>query len=510
MKKLISILLTCVIVLSVIAASPSTEASAKKKKKTKAKTTVTLTEEASCFTRDTWKPTYSDWTEKQIEKASDRGTGKNIFDKYGKIIDLPLAKDKEFVTVCATIKDTTSEGHYGYVEDRDDALVSYLQKKIRTVSDLWLYLTLTGYSYLEDDQGFMSSPNQGWNMQNDARINILDNCGVCCETAMIANYMLEGDYEETGFVTVHSSFGHQYIYVKDKGVYYFVDFTDYTSAKEMVGCTTEILRMTLDGDRRDWDHWKEQTKEFEDKYDTWKNKICFWSGSSLDDPSATKAALIHDTYEKNNNREELSWDWAEDNSGFIWAQRYYAGSNGSAVSWLMDCANRGKDDLKYNLTWEDEKGKRTTYRLEYLGVSLPEYTWYQVLYIDKGGRVFGSPFKELAPVELRLVPWFCDLSPEAQKIVDSTETYMQKMLRQTNFGTEGRFKITLGDGSQNELAPAYTYHYSPFNREIRIAAFLAYDNLLNRYGMNRGRISLENLLAKLDMDFYGVGLIKSR
>lgn len=207
---------------------------------------------------------------------------------------------------------------------------------------------------------------------------------------------------------------------------------------------------------------------------------------------------------------ELSWDWTGDNTGCIWAQRYYAGSHGSAVSWLMDCANRGRDDLKYNLTWEDEKGKRTTYRLEYLGVSLPEYTWYQILYIDKGGRAFGSPFKELAPVELRLVPWFCDLSPEAQKIVDSTETYMEKMIRQTKFGTEGRIKIELGDGSENEIAPSYNYHFTYMNREIRIAAYLAYDYLLNHFNMNRGRVSLENLLAKQNMEFYGVGLVKSR
>ncbi len=88
MKKLLSVLLTCVIIISVIATAPSTEASAKKKKKTKAQTSATLSEEASRFTRDTWKPTYSDWSEKQIEKASDRGTGKNIFDKYGTFMGL--------------------------------------------------------------------------------------------------------------------------------------------------------------------------------------------------------------------------------------------------------------------------------------------------------------------------------------------------------------------------------------------------------------------------------------
>ena len=216
-KKLISLLLTLAIVVSLVAAAPAADASAKKKKKkTKIETTAVLSEEASRFTIDTWKPTYGNWSKKKIEKAADRGTGVNLFDRYGKLYDLELAKDRQFVDICINIGMFTAEGRYGYIEDKNDELCKYLQGKIKTVADLWLYLILTGYSYFEDDQGFMTASVYSWNMQNDARINILDNGGVCCHTAMVLSYLLEDDYEETGFVVVHSSRGHMYGYVKDK------------------------------------------------------------------------------------------------------------------------------------------------------------------------------------------------------------------------------------------------------------------------------------------------------
>ena len=228
----------------------------------------------------------------------------------------------------------TNQGSFGCVEDQKGEIIEYLQSTIKTVADFWLYLCLTKYSYFEDEQGYMSSPVQGWNMQNDARINILDNCGVCCETAMVLNYLLEGDYEKTGFITVHSSLGHQYAYVKGKGTYYFLNFTGFTSGgKQLAFDISRVCENYLmDGN----DNPKFIKENVFPAYDDWKDKICFWSGKSLDDPSATKAVLIHDTYCEGKERRELSWEYTYNNTDVIWAERYYAGMKGSTVSFLMD------------------------------------------------------------------------------------------------------------------------------------------------------------------------------
>ena len=76
MKKAISFLLMVVLITTVFAYTPSTEVAAKsKKKKAKTQTTAILSEEAAHFTIDTWKPTYSNWSKKEIEKADAKGTG---------------------------------------------------------------------------------------------------------------------------------------------------------------------------------------------------------------------------------------------------------------------------------------------------------------------------------------------------------------------------------------------------------------------------------------------------
>jgi hypothetical protein len=60
---------------------------------------------------------------------------------------------------------------------------------------------------------------------------IAENLGNCGSMANLANFLLEGDYEEIGFV-LHSYYpgnggGHVYNYIKYGGKYYIVDFSDY-------------------------------------------------------------------------------------------------------------------------------------------------------------------------------------------------------------------------------------------------------------------------------------------
>ena len=152
MKKALAFLMLLVLTFSVVVSAPEAESFAKaKKKKPKAETTVS--EEASRFTIKTWKPTYSNWSKSEIEKASTRGTGKNLFDKYGALYDLKLAKNKKFVNFLYSIDSVTDGGWYGVLEDNQNVICKYLQKNIKTVADQWLYFTLTRYSYNEDELG---------------------------------------------------------------------------------------------------------------------------------------------------------------------------------------------------------------------------------------------------------------------------------------------------------------------------------------------------------------------
>jgi|GEM_PF-5429188 len=511
MKKAISFLLMVVIITTVFAYTPSTEVAAKsKKEKAKTQTTATLSEEAAHFTIDTWKPTYSNWSKKEIEKADAKGTGKNLFDKYGDLYDLKLAKNQKFVNFACAIDEVTSGGYYGTLEDKG-VVCKYLQDNIKTVADVWLYLTLARYSYNEDDLGNMGAAMQGWQTENSATINLLGNCGVCCHTATVVNYLLEGDYEETGFVTVHSTFGHQYAYVKDNGVYYFIDFTDYISSNGSNSDGKNYLLGVMNWKGNNWDGTDEKIREYHDYFDCYKDSICFWSGTSLDDPSATKAVLIHDTYAENNNRDHLDWNWNEENTSYIWATKYYAGMEGSNISFLVeDCNQSGKTLSDPDMIRIDG----TSYKLEYLAVTHPEYTKYQTLYIDTTGKRYGSPFKEIAPIELRLVPFFCEVSPEAQIILDSRETYMERVQRQTKICQETHtFKFDLNDSSMT-FGTSYHYNFSAFNKEIRIGSFWMYQGITDSgfYGcMNREQknISHENFLKQLDIDdIYTIKLVK--
>ncbi len=505
MKKALAFLMLLVLTFSVVAYAPEAESFAKaKKKKPKAETAVS--EEASRFTIKTWKPTYSNWSKSEIEKASTRGTGKNLFDKYGALYDLKLAKNKKFVNFLYSIDSVTGGGWYGVLEDNQDVICKYLQKNIKTVADLWLYFTLARYSYNEDELGNMGAAMQGWQTENSAKINILGNCGVCMHTAMVGNYLLEGDYEETGFVTVHSNSGHQYMYVKDKGVYYFIDFTDFTADNGQNGEAKYTLDRILEDRLNGYDE-KSHIKEYKEFFDdTYKDRICFWSGTSLDDPSATKAVLIHDTMDEKNYRKDLDWNWTEENTSYIWATKYYAGMEGSNIAFLVEDCNRGAKTVK------EENGLEyggTKYKLSYLAIMHPEYTKYQTLYIDTTGKRMGSPFKEVAPVDIELVPFFCDLSPEAQAIVDSQETYMQRVYRQTKNGLDDHITIRDSDGRNSLMSLGYTRKFLPFNKEVRIGAFWAYERLLSYTSQVEDRMTLDQCLKEYGMeDYYGVKLIK--
>ena len=321
---------------------------------------------------------------------------------------------------------------------------------------------------------------------------------------MVVNYLLEGDYEETGFVTVHSTLGHQYNYIKADGIYYFVDFTDFTSENGRNSEAKFELCRLLQDKLNGYDN-KEHIKEYKEYFDNYLNTICFWSGKSLDDPSATKAALIHDTYMEKNNRDHLDWGWTEENTSYIWATKYYEGMEGSNISFLVEDCNQGANTLKSDIL----NYNGISYKLNYLAISHPEYTKYQTLYIDSTGKRMGAPFKEIAPVELRLVPFFCEVSPEAQKIIDSQETYMEKMYRQMKGNSETPVIIEFSDTEKSTMDKSYQNKFSPFNKEVRIGSLWAWQRFIDYTCIVEGRMSLDEFAKMFDMEnFYGTKLVK--
>ncbi len=465
-KKLLSVLMIFTIITSLVVTSTATDVSAKsKKKKKKAETTVVTKEETSSeksekkteknlpeevtrFSCDTWKPTYSYWTEDEIKSAEDRGTGKNLFDKYPKIWDSDLFNDEEFRKICAAMSQATYDGNYGCIEDSDDKLLeSYFQNKIKTVNDVWTYLCWSGYTYGADDHGSMGCSNYGWTHFANAQQMLFNSRGVCKDTAILVCWLLEGDYEETGVVEVTSDHAHMYNYIKDNGTYYFIDFTDFTNDFE----GKYILygkRYTMSPEDWmkyfNWDYW------YDDRFNSWVNSICFWSGDSLNSPSATKAALIHDTYEETNCRHLLSMDFNYDHTQTINAIRYYDGTD-TAVSTFIEAGQLFAD--WYNL------------KLDYMGFSIPEYTWYQTLWVNETERCHGDAWKELPPIELKLVPWYMNLSSIAKE--KETETYWEKMSRQiAGYLTDYHDKMNVN------------------NHEIRLSIYRIMDKCCGDYILN--------------------------
>lgn len=339
----------------------------------------------------------SRFSSQTIEKAVIDKNYKNLFDEKEVVKALDNRINSKIGDKLTWISMLTRDGAYGYFDDKT-ITAKTLQKNIKTVEDVLAYFVLSGYSYYEDDQGYMNANYMGWNLQNSALVNIYDNCGVCNETAMVVNYLLEGDYEETGTVFVTSEHGHAYNYIFDDGIYYLIDFTDFTSNHPNV--------------------WNESERR------SWLKSICFWSGESLDSAEATKAVCIHDTYEEGNLRTSFNAEWTKHKTGAILAIKYYNGMEGKTPSMLCDYAYQG-NLIEKGLSYGD--GRK--YRPSRFGVGVPEGTKYTMMYLNPYEDGYcGAPWFEMDPVPIEKCPWFVDVPND----VKSKETCEEKFKRQSN------------------------------------------------------------------------------
>lgn len=111
-----------------------------------------------------------------------------------------------------------------------DATPEEAKEKIRTAPDLLMYMLAANIteSYGDKQDNW---DGRTWHYNMDVKEVMQTRLGNCGSMANFANYMLEGDYEEIGFID-HTYYpgdtgGHIYNYILHEGKYYIVDFSWY-------------------------------------------------------------------------------------------------------------------------------------------------------------------------------------------------------------------------------------------------------------------------------------------
>jgi len=107
---------------------------------------------------------------------------------------------------------------------------SEIKEKVNTAGDLLMYM-LAAKLMLRNGCICQSAGGHTWHYNPNVHITLKENLGNCGRMANVANYILEGKYEEIGFIN-HSypsggGGGHIYNYIKHQGKYYIVDFSSY-------------------------------------------------------------------------------------------------------------------------------------------------------------------------------------------------------------------------------------------------------------------------------------------
>lgn len=111
-----------------------------------------------------------------------------------------------------------------------DAEPETVRERVKTAADLLMYMLAAqtgdcGGCYCDEWDGYIWHSNL---TAKDVMEKRIGNCGSC---ANLANYLLDGDYEEVGFINHAYYFGegggHVYNYILHEGRYYIVDYSSY-------------------------------------------------------------------------------------------------------------------------------------------------------------------------------------------------------------------------------------------------------------------------------------------
>lgn len=123
----------------------------------------------------------------------------------------------------------TADEAYALVDEEPEVV----KQKVKTAADVLMYMLAAqigdnGGCYCDNWDGYTWHTNF---TAYEVMERKLSNCGA---SANLANYLLEGDYEEIGFI-LHAYYpgnggGHVYNYILDQGKYYIVDYSWYIFA----------------------------------------------------------------------------------------------------------------------------------------------------------------------------------------------------------------------------------------------------------------------------------------
>lgn len=109
-----------------------------------------------------------------------------------------------------------------------------LREKLNTAFDVLAYMKASNYSILDyanairDGDYHYQIGSLTWSTNIDGPLSIKINFGNCGGTSNMVRYLLNGDYDEVGFLTFNEfGGGHVFNYIKQDGVYYNIDFIQF-------------------------------------------------------------------------------------------------------------------------------------------------------------------------------------------------------------------------------------------------------------------------------------------
>ena len=102
------------------------------------------------------------------------------------------------------------------------------QAKIGTLYEA-LQLYQIGDFRSADDNVRISENGIDWEYHTPGRNAVINNCGCCATDSAWLRYLLDGDYDEIGYITTsqRDGSGHVYNYIQNDGWYYIIDLTHY-------------------------------------------------------------------------------------------------------------------------------------------------------------------------------------------------------------------------------------------------------------------------------------------
>jgi hypothetical protein len=119
---------------------------------------------------------------------------------------------------------------------------------VHTVSDMLLYMHAAGFQ-IDDGDKQVADGSVSWHFNNSAVTSVTTNKANCGASANTVRYLLNGDYDEVGYVC-HTykdggGGGHVYNYIKAGGKYYIFDLTVYTDSDYSTGARAIIQVKSL-------------------------------------------------------------------------------------------------------------------------------------------------------------------------------------------------------------------------------------------------------------------------